>query len=172
MAIQTGFSYSYDSVQLGVKYGLGLSSIVTGFSEQFLKFGKGVVYDSPAEVNGRKKIKLPDGAGNLFVGITCFEHKEPSPTSPRNTIVTSGNDINGLNPQEDVAILEEGKINVKVEGAVGVGDPVFLRITATTGTEVGDFAASDIGGDFIELPKAEWVTSTTDDGQAVLHIFK
>jgi len=174
MAIQTSFTYAYDNVQAGVQYGIGLQQIVTGFSDTVIPFGRALVYDAVnPETGGRKNVSLPSAATNTFVGIARFEHTEPDATSARNTITTSGATSTQYDANEDISILEIGKIYVEVEQAVAPGDPVFVRFASGAGgSELGKFRANADTATAFALENAEWVTSTTGVGKAVLHIYK
>jgi hypothetical protein len=67
-------------------------------------------------------------------------------------------------------VLNRGRVWVKVEETVAVGDPVYLRFIPDTGKPVGGFRMSADSGDAILLDGCRWVRGASANGLAVLEI--
>jgi hypothetical protein len=80
--------------------------------------------------NPEEQFDIFSAAGQKPLGITVHTHaqEDPSLTDPA-----------GIALLESASILRRGRIWVRVEEAITVGDPVYFRHTSGTGTEIGAF---------------------------------
>jgi len=69
-------------------------------------------------------------AGQAPVGVLIHTHEQQDPTLA---------DPLGVTLLEMATVLRRGRIWVRVEEAIAVGDPVYFRHTSGTGTEIGAF---------------------------------
>jgi hypothetical protein len=174
MPIQTGFSYSYDKAFAGMLWGIGLRELITGVSADPIPFGRAVVFDDsqiePHE--GRKPVKLPSASSDRVIGIARHIHTEP--TGLRTPVGQEyQNETSEYLPKSAISIVEQGKIYVEVEDDVSPGDPVFVRFASGAGGDkLGAFRKDADTSTAVALENAEFVTSTTTNGIAVIHIYK
>ena len=69
-----------------------------------------------------------------------------------------------------IGIMTEGNIYVQVESAVDQTKSVYVRYTAATGKQVGQFGGDSASGAAAVLPGARWMSKATAGGTAVLAI--
>ena len=66
--------------------------------------------------------------------------------------------------------IDEGYVQVYVEEAVAIGDPVRVRHTADTGKYAGDFATTADAGKTALLVGAEFASATAAAGIAAIKL--
>lgn len=80
--------------------------------------------------NPEDQFDIFSAAGQTPLGITVHTHAQEDPSLA---------DPLGIALLETASILRRGRIWVRVEEAITVGDPVYFRHTSGTGTEIGAF---------------------------------
>jgi len=104
-----------------------------------------------------------DTAASAIFGISA---EMPASALKMNSGSPADFDVYEVGAQVD--ILTKGEIPVLVEMAIAIGDPVFVRHTAT-GTEVfGAFRNLADGGDTVQLTDARWTEPSWTDSQGRL----
>lgn len=124
----------------------GPRDVVSRIATVAIDAGKFVVHDGTSE---DKAIKLPSAAaeitGNAAQGIATLDtSREPG----------------GYVAEDVVPTLRKGRVAVKVEDAVTMGAPVFVRYAAG-GDGPGSFRSDDPGTAAAQLPGAEFVSSAS-----------
>jgi hypothetical protein len=121
-----------------------------------LHFGRGV-RDS---ANGALNLSA---TGQPFLGVAVFEQQEAA-------LLTAAGEA--VKPKDTFNVLRKGRIVVRAEVAVAIGDPVFVRHTVNGGTTaVGRFRNNADTARADQVTAARWVTSTSGADQlAVLEI--
>jgi len=76
----------------------------------------------------------------------------------------------GLEALEEASVLSKGRIWVAVEEAITVGDDVYFRHTAGTGTEIGAFRNDADTASCDQITNARWLQGSTGAGVALLEI--
>jgi hypothetical protein len=111
------------------------------------------------------KIILPADANSRPCGITVRKHDYAIPSE-------YDVDNDGLQPGAMVAVLRKGRIWVKVEEAVAIGDPFFARHTATGDERKGAIRKSADSSDCLDLTaKGRFLTKQdTIGGLALLEV--
>lgn len=104
---------------------------------------------------------LPDGSGDVPIGVVCHSHAHAKDTELGST---------GLKPKATFGVLRKGVIWVAVEDAVDPGDAVRVRKVAGVGEQLGAFRAAADSTDCSVLTGAAWLTSTSGAGFAQLEV--
>lgn len=143
----------------GTAHGMGYNNRTRGCVNQEasaeIPFGVAVVQGTIDD-----SAKLPDGSGDVFRGITVFEHSFAQGSSDLGTT--------GMKPDTMMTVMDRGQINVRVEDAVAPGNAVRIRTTAGVGEQLGAFRTAADGTDCAVLTNARWLTSADAAGIAVL----
>ena len=148
----------YNDLQASVQGGLadaGETDIVSGVSAAIVQFGVGLSIDAAGLV------LVPAATGFVFAGISIMKHK--------------AQDNAGAKAQYEIGqaipMLKRGRIWVNAEVAVNPTLAVFMRHTAGTGPNPGDFLVSADTASADDISAfAKWVSVTTVAGLAQLEI--
>lgn len=171
MPIQTSYTYYPSGLLQGMLADLETKDSVTGYAAAAISFGLGLVYDG-AQSGDRTKVKVPTAAGQLFVGVSVFDHTRPL-TGEVDTVntVTSTQDAKYA-IGDPIRILKRGRIWVYSEQAVSPSDTVFLRHTANgAGTAAGQFRKDIDTANAISLTGlARFASSTTAAGLVIVEV--
>jgi hypothetical protein len=172
MPIQTTYGYSYTNGIQGMPYDLTPSYDVTAECGTAIDFGVGLVIDStrtPSE--NRIGVKLPDGSGNIFAGISVYDRAQQvnsgTPASLSTLTTTEGTQYPA---SEAIRMRKRGRIRVYSEQAVNPSLPVYLRYTVNGGLTVGNFRVDADTSKALLISNASWVSTTTAAGIAVVEI--
>lgn len=148
----------YNDLQASIQGGLadaGETDIVTGVSAAIVQFGVGLAKDAAGLVD------VPAATGFIFAGISVQKHK-----AQENDAAKSQYEIG-----QAIPMLKRGRIWVNAEVAVNPTDLVFMRHTAGTGPNPGDFLITADTATADEISAfAKWVSVTTAAGLAQLEI--
>jgi hypothetical protein len=155
---QTSYSNSYTAAFEGMLADGAepdIISKVNGEAATDLIFGRGVRETAAGAVN-------ISAAGQTLLGVAVFEQKD--------TAALSGS--GAIKPKETFNVLRKGRIWVKAEQAIVVGDPVYVRHTVNGGTTaVGRFRKDIDTANAILISNARWASTTSGaDQMAVLEI--
>lgn len=174
MPLQTNFDFKHDFGSAGMQYGVWDVPVLSGIATEDIPLGRAValsVVSGNSQQNGRNFLKLPDnGTGDTFLGITRYVHREPQSNSKRTPIYqVNSNEVTLFEINDAVPYSPMGYFYVEVTEAVTPGNSVFIGTTVnnTRVQDLGKFNTSsglDISGN------ANWVTSTSGPGIAVLSI--
>lgn len=148
----------YNDMSPAIQGGLGdagENDIVTGVSDEIVQFGMGLDQDAAG------LYAVPSATGFVFGGVSVQKHK-----AQQNAVGQAQFEIN-----EAIPVLRKGRIWVNAEVAVNPTLPVFLRHTANTGPNPGDFlvTADTASADDISA-FAKWVSVNAAPGLALLEI--
>lgn len=100
-----------------------------------------------------------------FVGVAARQIQ-----SPNNYLAQ--NDAGEYVQNDAVAVFQQGRINVKVaQGTPAMYGDVYVRITADTGKNVGDFECASDSGKCVKLSNCQWGGAKDANGIAELVIF-
>lgn len=120
-----------------------------------IPFGRIVVKGTSAN-----QCKLPTATGGVVLGATVFVHKEQN---------SDGSTT--YNQYEAVNVMKKGRMFVKPENPVTVGQAVYFRHTAGAGAlTVGRFTDSTQSANADLLSGAVYVTATDADGFAIVEL--
>lgn len=143
-----------------------------GFTDKISRVAEGVIYLGLAHVFGTNQpsqgtpgqvAPIGDGAAAIvnFAGIPIWESgREPY------TVV---NGKSTLPDKAMVSLMRKGRIWVYTETAVSPTSDVFVRVLTVSADVKGQFRAGT-ATNFIALPGAKFITSTTGAGLAVLEL--
>ncbi|MEO0852660.1 MAG: hypothetical protein AAFY15_04055 [Cyanobacteria bacterium J06648_11] len=177
MTLQTEYNFqNRKTLQYGqcVFAGLGHEFHRTGYKSDAtpdIEFGSALVYDG-ASSNTRVRVKSPDAAGQTFIGVALFDHKEadgPAPfyrdavTASPGAVYRSGDDI--------TFATEDPGVQVYCDTAVDPTQPVFMRHTdgATAEAIAGTFSTTADAGNCDDISAfARWQSTTNTAGPAIL----
>lgn len=82
------------------------------------------------------------------------------------------NDAGVYKQNEPVAVFQQGRINVKCsQGTPAMYGDVYVRITADTGKNVGDFECAADSGKCVQITNCQWGGPKDANGIAELVIF-
>jgi len=148
----------YNDLQASVQGGLadaGETDIVSGVSAAIVQFGVGLAKAATGLVS------VPAAAGFAFAGISIMKHKAQG----------NANALAQYEIGQAIPMLKRGRIWVNAEVAVNPTLPVFMRHTAGTGPNPGDFlvTADTATADDISA-FASWVSVNTVAGLAELEV--
>lgn len=139
-----------------------LSIVLTqaNVASQAIPFGRAIVKRTTGANVTDQSMMLPSAASQRFMGIAERMH--------HTTSASAGGD--SITPGSNLSVGYDGPWYVQVEVAVAVGDPVYFRFTATGTQAVGEFRndADTATADLIS--RAEFVTSTTGRGVAIMKL--
>jgi hypothetical protein len=139
-------------------------SLNNGFAGSFARTPDSIIVTRPNTSGGNIPFGAAlvyDGAGGVapsddsfsaaaFAGIAARETK-----SMLNYLAQDG--AGEYAPDEAVSVFQRGSINVIcAAGSPVVGGKVYVRITADTGKNVGDFEAAPDGANSVALTNAQW----------------
>lgn len=110
--------------------------------------------------NAAYKAVLPTADDQEFLGVTERDISLENLT---------GSTIAFL-PTQPMPILRQGKIFVTPETNVSAGDPVYYRVTAGVGEQLGAFRNDDDGGDAVLISNAVFDTEATAGNIATLYL--
>lgn len=155
---QTSYSNTYTAGFEGMLADGGSPDIISkvnGEASTDLIFGRGVRETSAGAVNF-------SAAGQALLGVPVHMQKDAA------SLAGSG----AIPPKETFNVLRRGRIWVKAEQAVAVGDPVYVRHTVNGGTTaVGRFRKDIDTANAILISNARWASTTSGaDQMAVLEI--
>lgn len=114
---------------------------------------------APSAGTPAKAIKLVD-ANSVLAGIVLHSHAYDARTELGTT---------GLKPKTVLSVLQKGRVWVNAEEAVALGDPVYVRHTAGSGT-VGYFRNDADTANAVRVYGARFVTETTGAGLVQIEI--
>lgn len=154
----TQLSYGYDMEigQPGLLFDIGNNSVLTYRAEENIGFGFGLVKGT-----GDQDALLPvDGLGE-FVGVAI-----------RTQAVEQDASGDAFYAEKSaVSVLTRGRIYVRVEQDVVLGDPVFLRFAVgAPGTVIGEFRKDADTATAYEIERARFVRGAVEGGLAVVEI--
>lgn len=138
-------------------------ALITGYVDESagIKPGRLVIRSASGDWTG----ELPDGTGSLgtnVLGISAFTHKGlVNPSSEDNEVYEDN---------EPLPLLRKGRIWVISEDAFTPSDPVFVRVVAGVGEELGTFRTDADTADAIAFTAARWMTSGDAGGLGVLEV--
>jgi len=111
--------------------------------------------------NPEDQFDIFSATGQAPVGILVHTHAQENPAL--------AGDL-GVDLLEPASVLRRGRIWVRVEEAVAVGDDVFFRHTAGTGTEIGAFRNDADTASCDQITNAQWLQGSTGAGVALLEV--
>jgi len=122
-------------------------------AEGVVGFGRAVMRGTAGD-----QAKLMQGASAAFAGVAALS--------------TEAGDLDNekYNGEDVMGVVDEGYIQVYVEEAVAVGDPVRVRVVVDTGKYLGDFATSADAGKTTLLAGAEFVVAAAAAGIATIKL--
>lgn len=118
-------------------------------SGDVLPYGIGVVR------TGERTADVPSAAGQIFAGVIV-----------RNEL---GAGV-GVAVKEVMGVVSTGDVYVMPEQTVAYGDPVYMRVTAGDGEQVGAFRKDADGGDAVRVVGASWFRGGSTSSAAVLRL--
>jgi hypothetical protein len=108
------------------------------------------------------KAILPVDANSRFVGVVIHSHEYVPGTDMGTT---------GLKPKVAMAVMNKGRIWVKVEEAVAVNDRAYVRHTSGAGgTQKGAFRKSADTATAVAVPGCRYLTAASANGMAILSV--
>ncbi|BAQ65529.1 hypothetical protein GM3709_2294 [Geminocystis sp. NIES-3709] len=141
----------------------------TAYSDTAIPFGVGVVYGGAVGNENRPKIALPSATGFLFMGVSCFTHKQTGDSNDGfgvlNTTASAQYEIG-----DDITVKKRGYVWVYSEIAVDMDDPVFLRHTVNSALVPGNFRIDADTAKADQLTNVRWACKTTAAGLAILEL--
>ena len=100
-----------------------------------------------------------------FVGVAARQIQTP------NNFLAQ-NDAGEYVQNDAVAVFQQGRINVKVsQGSPAMYGDVYVRITADTGKNIGDFECASDSGKCVQITNCQWGGPKDANGIAELVIF-
>ena len=134
----------------------GFTDKVSGISAEVIEFGKGLAVTATEGEDAK-----PAAAGFTFGGI-AVQTLQGIPNSTGEAVYEIG---------EDITILKKGRIVVYSEQAVNPTLAVFLRHTLNVTLVPGDFRVDIDTANAQDISAfAQWVSTTTGAGEAILEI--
>lgn len=121
---------------------------------------------APAQGAVDRKVILPVAADVEFLGIGVHTHAVNN--------IGLGSGANGMPQLGQISLLDIGDIWVKVEEAVLVDGPVFVRFTSDGGsnTQIGSFRTSVDSARAVRLAGAKYLTAAAAGGYAIVRYIK
>ena len=148
----------YNDMVAAVQGGLAdaaYNDIASGVSAAIIQFGVGL------SISAAGLVLVPAATGFQFAGVSIMKQKAQDNTSAKSQYEIG----------QAVPYLRKGRIYVNAEVAVNPTLAVFMRHTANTGPNPGDFlvTADTATADDISA-FAKWVSVTSAAGLAILEI--
>lgn len=151
-----GFGFELTGATQPVGATLDLVDATPAGGDLALGIAVALVDDDPDSI---RTLSGSDTAARVF-GITAF-----GPGSELKLNTGNPNDVDVYEEGASVDLILAGPAIVQVETDIAIGDPVFVRKTAT-GTEVaGAFRNDADGGDAVQLANAMWIKPSYLDRQ-------
>lgn len=155
MSGQTTYTQFPDARLQGQMADAGMRDVVSRIATVAITAGLAVVHDGTSE---DRNVKLPASAaeitGDAFQGVAILDtSREPG----------------GYVAEDVVPVMRKGRIAVKVEDAVTMGAPVFVRYAAG-GDGVGSFRSDAGTSEAAQLPGAEYVSSAGAGELAIVEL--
>lgn len=153
---QLNYEFDMEIGQPGLLFDIGHSSVLTYRAEENIPFGLGLVKGT-----GSEDAKLPEDDAGVFVGISIRTQAVEQDASGEAFYAE----------KSAVSVLTRGRIYVKVEQDVALGDPVFLRFeVGAPGTAVGQFRKNADTDKAYLIEGARFVRAAQAGGLAVVEI--
>jgi len=154
---QLTYDFEMKAAVAGMVVDLQNANIKSRAAEVDIDFGLGLVQGTDPE----KQVKLPTATGQKFEGISVEQW----------TVRQDINTQDGVYKAKDnMAVLRQGLIWVRIDQDVQINDPVYVRHTSTSGKE--GYFRKDADTDKADLvPSAIFrSTATADEGIAQVEI--
>lgn len=151
-SINTTTTKSFEG-QLG---DIGFNDIATNQAQENVPFGRGLV-------NGGEEIAvIPSSTGStVFEGVSLHSYE----------VELDSNNVRQYVDGDAINTLKRGRVWVKSEAAIAIGDPVYLRHTANGATKLpGMFTDNADNGKCYLLTGARWLTSCGAGELALLEV--
>lgn len=155
---QTSYSNELEVARNGLLADLGSQDVLSFVAEEEIPFGHAVLPGTDPE----KQVLLPAVSGDvaLINGVAASTHAIESDRS--------GNEPS-YKEKDMVNVMHKGRIWVKTEEAVVVGDDVYVRYAAG-GNGPGAFGKTSGTSERAQLVGAKWLRGAAIDGLALLEI--
>lgn len=111
--------------------------------------------------NPEDQFDIFSATGQTPLGVLVHTHAQQDPTLA---------DPLGVALLETASVLRRGRIWVVVEEAITVGDDVYFRHTAGTGTEIGAFRNDADTASCDQITNAQWLIGSAAAGVALLEL--
>ncbi len=122
-----------------------------------LLLGLAVALNSPTSI---RRLDTGDTAANVFGVLVEGGDLQPNTGDPQQDDFYAEGD--------QVELIYRGPVPVRVEHAVAIDDPVFVRVTAVAPELAGAFRMDADGGDAVQLTNAAWHGNSFTDNQGRL----
>lgn len=156
--MQTSYSEKPGVAFAGMLDGVADHDIGSYLNEEAsgIGFGLGVVQGT-----ADNQFKVPAATGFSLLGVTVHSH------------AYDNQDLSGalgIPVKGEASVLMRGRIWVKPEVAIALGDDVFVRHTAGVGEVLGSFRNDADTADADQITNARWLTSCDAGGYALLQL--
>ncbi len=165
-SISTGPAKGYAG-QLDGSPGAIIVTAINGESSASIPFGRAVVWD-PSTPTSESHVTLPAAETNKVKGVVVFRHGYQPAWTDNGGLVHGDLDSVGLRPGTWMGICRKGRMLVVAEDAVTAGDPLWVRCTVGSPTNVevlGGFTNADEGTETIDCTKQGTWDSTVAAGE-------
>lgn len=123
--------------------------------------GAGIPFGVAVQLDSTGVISLPDSSGDDIRGITVFTHAHDNQSLA---------DDLGIPDDDACTVLRRGTIWVVCEDGCDEGDSVFYRHTASGAEQLGALRTDADGTDATQISGAEFLTTASAGGLALVSI--